>query len=99
MKTSAAVLLLATGTTTAAYGEHELLVNFQSNISHAIYNIRHDVINIQNTFRELQPQPSADLLAKGQALYLEYQDLAYATDAKLINLIDWSYKYQKEAGN
>ncbi|KAI0378605.1 hypothetical protein F5Y04DRAFT_261788, partial [Hypomontagnella monticulosa] len=92
----AAVLFLAAATAVAAYDE--LLTNFQSNISHGIYNIRTDVVNVQNTMGELQPAPSDELLAKGLALYREYRELAYAADAKLINLIDWSYEYQKESG-
>lgn len=94
MKT--AVFFLAIATAVAAYDE--LLVNFQSNVSHSVANIRVDVINIQNTMEDLQPAPSDELLAKGLALYREYRDLAYAADAKLINLIDWSYEYQKESG-
>ncbi|KAI4863233.1 hypothetical protein F4820DRAFT_427689 [Hypoxylon rubiginosum] len=92
------LLLIAAGATTSVAAYDELLVNFQSNVSRSIYNIRADVVNIQNTLRELQPRPSDDLLAKGQALYKEYQDLAYAADAKLINIIDWSYEYEKEIG-
>ncbi|XXG99838.1 mRNA splicing protein [Hypoxylon texense] len=97
MKPVTTLLLIAAGAA-AGVAADELLTNFQSNVSHGIYNIRVDVVNIQNTLRDLQPQPSDELLAKGQALYKEYQDLAYAADAKLINIIDWSYEYEKEIG-
>ncbi|KAI6089549.1 hypothetical protein F4821DRAFT_275955, partial [Hypoxylon rubiginosum] len=96
MKSFAALILLAGATAAAAFDE--LLTNFQSNVSHSINNIRVDVINIQNTMGDLSPKPSEELLAKGQVLYKEYMDLAYAADAKLINIIDWSYEYEKEIG-
>ncbi|KAI1375270.1 hypothetical protein F4677DRAFT_423727 [Hypoxylon crocopeplum] len=95
MKPTTALLLVGA---TGAAAFDELLVNFQSNVSHSIYNIRQDVVNVQNTFGELQPEPSADLLARGQALFKEYQTMIYTADAKLIEIIDWSYEYQKEAG-
>ncbi|KAI1776411.1 hypothetical protein F4818DRAFT_414037 [Hypoxylon cercidicola] len=98
MKSTAALLLLAGAGATAAAAFDELLTNFQSNVSHSINNIRVDVVNVQNTLRELQPRPSDELLARGEALYKEYQELAYAADAKLINIIDWSYEYEKEIG-